>query len=402
MTNIDERSIQNFLRKFNHKLEPNEKVLHYSENKISSSNDGLIIASLYLICGLAAVFSLTVVKSFTVALVFLVSIGIISEVAEILKKQPKAQSIENQPFCLITTEGIRLKYRPIIPWKDLYDIDFRYLNGQNILMFHLSHRKENITLTNLVILKSRFFSNTIMLGTDNDAEAIYKELFPYWSPNAPKTKLKQVGAQLSERYGLSEETATNSQFRFAGHHNNLPVKIAYDRSFPFKKAKSVVKLQKPIPFHLSISKETVRSVVEQHVGIKDIQIGHTDLDKNYHFQSSHPDLLQQLFSPEVIDLFERIAALGTVAWSFGAPFQLKKLNTNSSTVFDSEDILDTNLLNIEDQPTHNIEDNAHDTLEFQGILNPSFESYPDKAVEFVELGTELSILISEKVEAILE
>jgi len=299
------------------------------------------------------------------------------------------------PFAVITSEGIRIAGR-FIPWGLVFHAKIRYLEGKRYLLFDLTSNFNLYELQNHNLNQSFSTKRFIFIAGKYDADLLQQKILPYWEPQSPDHKFGDLVNQLGETYNLTSNT-TKTKRQLLGDYRNLSISFSYDKSFPIAAVATSIHLPKPITVYLNITQETSISILKQQIGIKDVQVGDQTLDDRFLFESSHPTQLKQLFTEEVLQRFKRLTQLGTFSWTFGKPLKSKRLKTERSAFEDSEDVLDTSLLQQEEQTTElELTDTAtYDRLEFKGILHQDSENDPEKAMEFVELSLELSVLFGE-------
>lgn len=371
-------------------LNSGEEVLHY-DNNISRINwfdkFALVFTFAITLILLGGVFN-------SYILLLLIPLFLVSNVTvpivNIIMRRPK-------PYILISSEGIRTN-KEFTPWESVHEIGYRLRSNKQILAFYLTYDHDDYAIQKLNLGKSYSLPNTIFLGGSYNTDMLLSKITPYWKPMAPKSKLKEIGVQLSKKYTLTEITTKEDRIKFYGDYKNLKISFDYKDSLPFETIKLSIQLPNPIPFYMEINEETTLSTIKRKLGQLDIQVGWMKVDQDYQFKCSHPEILEQLFTPELARLLERLKPLGIVVWNFGRPSKQEKLKTLSSSIHDTEDVLDVGLINTEKEnlPKYKLEDHTHDNLEFIGLLHPNDKDNLVKTKEFVELGVDLSILMSEQ------
>lgn len=331
-------------------------------------------------------------------LVILLSISLHSSIFKSEEEEPIIyKSIEIKPFCLITSRGIRLE-KEIVPWDAVYSIRKQnFTPSKQTLVFQLSPLHKEPIVEDLNVRSTQSDQNHIILGGKYNAAELYNLIFPHWDKCSPNSKLKSFHSKLKETYQLTDTKTAENEPYLTGKYKTLKLSTDFGNSFPFKPFNLTVQLPKSITTYLNITHETITTKLKEKVGVKDLKIGHSKMDDSYRFLSSHPTQFQQLFTEDVINRFVQLTKLGSINCSFGKQLKRTRLSPLKSNMQETEDVLDTGLLNIENQQTgqSQLEGEAADTLEFNGILNPNFEDDVNKVTEFMTLSLELSLILAE-------
>lgn len=388
------KKVQDYLSATGHKLEPGEKIIHLmiNHNKFSKLWRSvfpvfMILLFIFLnLIGHSGLFiGLVCICVFTMVL-------LVSTVTMAIKDKSLGSN-KTPTFGLITSKGIRAGQQ-FIPWKQIYDIKVRYINGLRYLVFDLNPNHKDYQLYNRPVNNSYTTPSFIFLGNQYDADHLLSEITPFWEPVSPNHQLKVLSEKLKDTYqlGLNSSGSLNGSYKsFKLQH------CKYDSSFPIKEISTSLNLPNPITAFLKIGMESGTSAIKQAVVGKDIQIGHPSIDNLCLFESNNPQELQQLFTAEVIAKFQELIQLGTVNWSFGTPIKKKQLKNKQSSIEDDEAILDVGMLKPNQQTSVTPQSNlpTSNRLDFSGILDDRFKNNPEKAKVFFELSMQMTVLLGE-------
>jgi len=395
MTNKQHQSIKEstnvFLAEQNIVLLKDEKILNVlriKDSYLPGQDQSAII--------IAISFTIGALTGFMISITIGIIMGLIALLIGFFIDNLSYQKVEPHIFGLITTKGIRTKLTPFLSWDKVYHIrKYRDQNFKYLIFDLVEHPKgtDSLTPSNYRTYQTPFF-----IFWAGEYEAIYNNFIPYWEPHDPRQKpLKPIRDFLSTTYQLEEYHRTEKQVTYLSKQDSFEVLCSFSKRMPFKQLNANITLDHPITAYLNIQPETRASKLKRSIGFDDILIGDRSLDEQFQFHGSHITELKELFTDEVIGVFRRLTKLGTVEWLFGKPVKQKRLQTPTSGIQDTEDVLDTSLLKTEDPKTdYKITDEkTYNKLEFNGILNPNFEEDVDKATEFVELSMKLSLLLAE-------
>jgi len=385
---MQDEEIKTFLSKKRIHLFEDEEVFNVLETKKPYVLNKLMLLKVFIVYAFIVLlliflgFILNFLAVFALGLIVLAGAAFLDFSIYELKESRSSQ------FCLITSLGIR-RNQKLISWEKVKDIQKSMDDRENKLTFLIPPR----VLDSDAILSDK--SGRLNWEGDFNKETLYNLILPHWTEHSPETKLKNLSSKLELSYKLSASKTLEATHQLKGMFNALDISVNFNKNIPFQSLKSSIVLPQNIKSHLSIMLKASPSLFKQSTGVDEIKFGKQ-------IQSSHPAVFEQLFTKSVMQRLEQLRNLGTVNWSFGKSLKRKRHQPLSSSIQDAEDVLDTGLLQTNQQPTdyETLEGEHHSTLEFNGILNPNFEEDISKAAEFVELSMELSVLLAEGLKGI--
>jgi len=359
------KPVSKFLSENRQTLEKGEEVFYFSD-KIKPNTSNWINWSLFIlipICILGFLGTIHIMLSASIGIAIIFFFAFI------------ASYLSPNQFHLITSNGIRIK-KGLIPWSTVQKISFYGSSDSRQLVFQLLDSFDSGNEVDSIILP----------GTYN-AIQLHQQILPFWESKAPIKKLSELSEKLATKYKISSEKTRKANSVLSGDYRQLELYLEFNNSFPFKQVKTMIVLPDELNFFLHLA---TRNQVRN---FKDLQIGDPEFDARYKFDCSQIALVQQLLADSRKEQFSKLHELGTVIYSFGKLSKRISLKTMQSSSNETEEILDADLTKANHLDSHSPK--PEKTLKFNGILHPEFKNDPQKTIEFVELGMELSVLLAE-------